>query len=542
MKKRIISTVLAATMLAMCLTGCGGESGGGDSQEGQPTEVSPEEAVGKQKVTFEMQNRYYNTTQPDEVVKNPVMDEINKLRKEKLGYEVEQRNLWAPSADYGSKLQTLFAGGALPDMVYFAAAMPIADINKYGEAGMLVDLTQYKDIMPDLFAMLDESPLSQEQCYSPEGKLFVIPEVAVYPDGKCDSMGGAALRKDILDKHNLEIPETLDEWFDVAMALRQEYPDVYPIMTFEDWERLETGIFEAYHVVDGVYYNGSEFVYGPFEDGWKEALQYLHKLYENQLIAPDYNVSVGEKSIALLANGQAFMLPQNWDGYVAQWNAEYPDQEWVWIPGLKKDENSEPWIGYVSDDERVTLFNTYSWGVSAESEHIEDILKIYNMEFTKEVLDLRAYGIEGVSYEVGEDGEYDLIGEYADPAVGNDRLMELGANTPSNKRVEMCELKPRITIYSDGALQENVSVYEFLREAENEKKLAPYLYKSVILSTDENEEYANVMTAVETYVSEQKAKFISGERSFDEWDVFIGEVNAMGDIQAALDIRNAKLN
>lgn len=540
MKKRVISTVLAAAMLTATLTGCGGESeqGGGSGSGG----ASQAESEGDKKFTIEIQNRYYNTTQPDDVVKNAVADEINKLIKEKFGYEVEQRNLWAPSADYSSKLQTLFAGGSLPDMVYFAASMPIADINKYGEAGMLVDLTQYKDIMPDLFAMLEQSPLSQEQVYTPEGKLFVIPEVSVYPYGKCSSMDGAAVRKDILDKLNLEVPETLDEWFDVAMALRKEYPDVYPIMTFEDWEKLETGIFEAYHVVDGVYYNGTEFVYGPLEDSWKEALMYLNKLYENQLIAPDYNVSVGEKSMALLANGQAFMLPQNWDGYVAEWNAEYTDQEWVWVPGLKKDENSEPWIGYVPDDEKVKLFNTYSWGVSAKSEHIEEILKIYNLEFTKEVLDLRSYGIEGVSYEAGEDGEYNLIGEYADPAEGRARLMDLGANPPSNDYLEQCVFRPRVTIYSDGAFQEEVSVYEFLRDPANEKKLAPELYKSVILSTDENEEYANVMTAVETYVSEQKAKFISGERSFDEWDAFIGEVNGMGDIQAALDIRNAKLN
>ena len=65
--------------------------------------------------------------------------------------------------------------------------------------------------------------------------------------------------------------------------------------------------------------------------------------------------------------------------------------------------------------------------------------------------------------------------------------------------------------------------------------------QSVTLSTDENEEYANIMTAVTTYAEEQTAKFISGARSLDEWDAFIEELQDMGDIQKALDIKNSKL-
>lgn len=68
----------------------------------------------------------------------------------------------------------------------------------------------------------------------------------------------------------------------------------------------------------------------------------------------------------------------------------------------------------------------------------------------------------------------------------------------------------------------------------------PY-YDKVTLSTDENEEYANIITAVDTYVDEQRAKFITGDRSLDEWDAFIEEVQGMGDIQKALDIKNSKL-
>ena len=61
------------------------------------------------------------------------------------------------------------------------------------------------------------------------------------------------------------------------------------------------------------------------------------------------------------------------------------------------------------------------------------------------------------------------------------------------------------------------------------------------ISSDESSEYANIMTPVETYAQEQKVKFIKGERSFDEWNKYIEELNNMGDINAALEIYNSKL-
>ena len=61
------------------------------------------------------------------------------------------------------------------------------------------------------------------------------------------------------------------------------------------------------------------------------------------------------------------------------------------------------------------------------------------------------------------------------------------------------------------------------------------------LSSSQNEEYANIMTPVETFAKEQKVKFIKGERSFDEWDQYLEELNAMGDIQAAMDLYNSNV-
>ena len=36
-------------------------------------------------------------------------------------------------------------------------------------------------------------------------------------------------RKDIFEKHNLEVPETMDEVYEVAKELKKLYPDSYPL-------------------------------------------------------------------------------------------------------------------------------------------------------------------------------------------------------------------------------------------------------------------------------------------------------------------------
>ena len=40
----------------------------------------------------------------------------------------------------------------------------------------------------------------------------------------------------------------------------------------------------------------------------------------------------------------------------------------------------------------------------------------------------------------------------------------------------------------------------------------------------------------------EAASSVKGDRSFDEWDSYIEEINKMGDIQAAMDIYNSKIS
>lgn len=523
--KRFLAGSLAVLMGASMI-GCGGSV---DSKETGKSNANGENS---NKISFTKLD--YTGGNVSEVPETTLVEEaIKEMVKENTGLEYEADKQYVHMGDYADKLKVLMSGGDIPDVIR-CGWVSMSDINKYGDQGLFVDFSQYKDLMPNLFEMLEKDSTFAERGYTAEGKLYILPEVTMTPGGEYNGSACGAYRKDILDKHNLPVPTSLEELYEVASALKKEYPDVYPIMTLEEWEPLENAVFHSYGIASnkGAYYNGEEYVYSALEEGYKESVEYLNKLYTEGLIAPDYQIHTSEQGMATLANGEAFLIPQAWNGYPAQWAEEYPDQEWVLVPILSNENGTEPFITHdIVDDYKFS--SGYFHVISNDSPVKEELMKIYDQFFTEEKVMMEAWGIEGETYEIGEDGQPHIIDieKYQDKNTGT--------RASSDNRVELVELTDTTKIYYKGEIIEE-KLYNFWRDIYTEDLKVPY-YKEVTLSTDENEEYANIMTAVDTYVDEQRAKFITGERPMDEWDDFIEELQGIGDIQAALDIKNSKL-
>ena len=64
-------------------------------------------------------------------------------------------------------------------------------------------------------------------------------------------------------------------------------------------------VFNAYHTASNRYYDGTEFKYGPLSDDYKQALQYLNKIYTEGLISPDYFTYTTDMGNADLESGTA---------------------------------------------------------------------------------------------------------------------------------------------------------------------------------------------------------------------------------------------
>ena len=68
-----------------------------------------------------------------------------------------------------------------------------------------------------------------------------------------------------------------------------------------------------------------------------------------------------------------------------------------------------------------------------------------------------------------------------------------------------------------------------------------YTMPQITLTADESMEYAQIMTDVLTYLSENIVKFITGQKSMDEYDSMLAELKSMG-VDRATEIQQAALN
>ncbi|MFD2878197.1 extracellular solute-binding protein [Paenibacillus rhizoplanae] len=114
-----------------------------------------------------------------------------------------------------TKLNTLIAGGDIPDLIFLKSR---ADLAQYYDQGVLADLTPYLDQFPELKKRFSSDSW---EAVSYQGQTIGVPGY--------DNVNGISrsyfIRKDWLTKLNMEVPTTPDELFEVMKAFTEKDPD-----------------------------------------------------------------------------------------------------------------------------------------------------------------------------------------------------------------------------------------------------------------------------------------------------------------------------
>lgn len=538
MKKTYV-VLLSVMMLLVVLSGC---SGNNNAASGNKSEAQGDDSPLKFKVT----TINFGETPTDKLIQK----EWLKLASEAMGRPLDINFEYINIADYAEKLKIIMAGGDLPDVLTIFG-MDNKEVLKYGAQGVLEELTQHKAFMPNYAKVLEESEDSKKIAYSEDGKVYGFYNLQMTDTPPALMINDVAgIRNDLLKKHNLAVPTTQEEFYHVAKQLKQLYPDIYPIVLVEEWMNIQATLFSGNHTAEGRYFNGEKFAYGPLEDGYKEALMTLNKWYAEGLISPDFIAHTSAEGLASVANGTAFMAPNIYPEYSSIWSKQYPDQEWVLIPGLKNSKYGEPWNKYSQQSAAKKLSNGTSIVISSQSKVKEDVIKFVDLMYSDKISEVLTWGIEGETFKRKADGTRELLPEFVG-GESSDKLISIGLPasgrsragifpTPQNFSMLWDNFNGKNKIFDGRKVVEDQSSV-FARESNigmvNPNSQAP----RVQLSLDENEQYANIMTAVNTFAKEEMVKFIMGKRSFDEWDDYLKKINAIGDINKALDIYNSKL-
>lgn len=320
--------------------------------------------------------------------------------------------------DLANKLRVLFASGDRPDIVQFGSD---SDEVGFVESDLLLPLNQYVE-KSDNFQNFVVSGTWDAMKHS-DGNIYAIP---IQPGGNVDFL--PMYRKDWLEKFNLPVPQTIDDYYNFAMKVAKEDPDgngkddTYAMgsagtKSFRGFDH----IFSAYgalpsffHLVDGKIVNGSVL------PGSKEALKFINKLYKEGAIDPEFITDNEDRVKEKFTKGvygalsyYYWVLDQNNESdYHDPFVKNNPNGEWVYT-GPIKGASDKP-SGFRPNSKRGWL----KTAILKDSKHVEGAIRMFDWLMSTEGQMFVNYGVEGEHYEM-KDG-------VVKPTITTDKAKELG--------------------------------------------------------------------------------------------------------------------
>lgn len=440
--------------------------------------------------------------------------------QEDTGINIEFIN--AAAGSYEEQLSLMIASRDLPDIIeYFTYSKgPEQAI----EDGIIIELNDLVDeYAPDYNRVLDMMDGEvRKQVTTDEGTLWSF--ACVQPKEE-PSWFGLSIRKDLLDQLGLDVPETIDEWETALEGFKSLGVEAPLNIRFDiegDDRFTRLGQFvSAYGVGPDFYLDGDTVKYGPMEDGYKEFLTTMNRWYEKGLLDKegfnreneDYESMIVTGRIGASANGQGPTLKYNTIG--KENVGEQFELVPVSNPSLVKGElphYRQKNFYYKGNDTVITT----------SCENPEAAVKFLNYGYTEEGAMTYNYGVDGVSYEM-VDGKPEFTDEVLNDERGWTYIRD--------------EYKVHIGAYNRD--WEAAPITDFERECLDvwSRPESDMVMPIVSLTAEENNRYGELMTDINTYVSEMRLKFINGQESLDNYDAFRQQLKDMG-IEEAIQIKN----
>jgi len=465
-----------------------------------------------------------------------------------MGKKINIKFNYIPSSEYDEKLKLMIASNDLPD--FFVTPL-FYDTTKMAKQDQILELMQYKDFMPNYMKYLDQVRDGVTRVTDPDGKMFYFKEGSV-PRFPADKglliQNTSAYRYDLFQANNVAIPETLEDFYQAAKKMKELYPDKYPVAT--RWNSLRS-LFSANHITDEIYWDGSKFVYGVLQEGYKDALQYANRLYSEKLLDPEYTIDTDDTLQRKALNGDNVMWLTQWFTTPAEYTRTSADDK-VFAVSLYPDNPK-----YGKAWQQVTNGNTpeLGWGtycINAKAKNAEELIKFIDYQYSDEMIRLVTWGLEGTTYTIGADGTPTFVDAFKtvdDPWLEGDkygirasRKHNPGLQVANDARAFVDFAATDYTVFGGKYEEVPIEKSTFLTSLpmpDNEYVPSWYHEPSLQFTQQESQAISEIMNPVKTFVTEEQAKFVAGKTSFDEWSSFINKVNKMGDISKILEIYNA---
>ncbi|MCI6757046.1 MAG: extracellular solute-binding protein [Lachnospiraceae bacterium] len=404
MKKTFVAGCLAVAV-AGSVAGCGNSSApsansavnntaGAESGVSSPAETgsSAEASAENGAVTLSFFDKNSGTRTFDD----PVAKELEKRTGVKI-------NLVSPTGDPAEKLSLMLAAQDYPDIVLMDRGSDI--VNQYIEAGALVNLSDYMDMMPNVKAMYGDT--LDKSVYT-DGNNYYLNNWYGYDPDPCN---GFIARYDTMvelvgkDRADSDEPFTFSEWLKLLKQYKEKHPEVegqrsIAVEMMQPVSFAINGMFAGANGMKTLYIDNQGNAHFQFEDPkFLDTMHQMNELYTEGLLDPEWTSNSTDLRNQKLSNPNVF-------GYCGTYWDTWAGSQALAAAGYGKDAE---YLAYkvVADDidpSKNTLDgrNSLGWdaiAITNNCQNIEAACKFLDYVASQEGQDLLLWGIEGDSWE-----------------------------------------------------------------------------------------------------------------------------------------------
>lgn len=262
-------------------------------------------------------------------------NEFTKWIEEKTNIHLDVTTAPQDQTEADQKLNAIFASGDLPDLIIGWGNMTLDRQLALADQGLIVPINDYIDEYGvETQRVFNEMPSAKNAVSQVDGKIYSVPDVnECY---HCTHAQKMWVYQPWLDKLELKVPETTDEFEQMLIAFKTKDPngngkqDEIPLSGNVSWHgslaEFLMNPFVYYQTVSNPsgFYIENDVIMAPFvEDGWKEGLKYLNKLYAQGLIDPQAFTNTDEQMRALGENPDDVILGAMPSGHVGIFTEVY---------------------------------------------------------------------------------------------------------------------------------------------------------------------------------------------------------------------------
>ncbi|MCZ0703562.1 putative aldouronate transport system substrate-binding protein [Natronobacillus azotifigens] len=520
--KKILSLIII--VVAFSLVGC--------NQEDQ----AHSEDYGLENISFPLEETVtlrFMTQSPPPAPADPNEKLIYQRLEEETGVHIDWLNFTGEI--FGERRNLALATGEMPDAIKNAAFSDYELLN-YAEDGAIIPLNDLIDqYMPNLQAVLEASPEYEAMMTAPDGNIYAFPWIEELGEGR-ESIHSVDnfpwINVEWIEELGLDMPETTEQLKEVLIAFRDNDPagngQTIPMSFIINDGGQDPGfLFGSFGYGDNwdhtVVTNDEEILLTSMQEGYRDAINFMNELYEEQLI-----------------DIEAF--EHDWPTYVAKGQEGRYGLYFTWdkgnISGMGDDYDlMNPLAG---PDGHVNVPRSNGMGFDRSRMVITSANE--NLELTAKWIDQLYDPKQSVQNNWGTYGDDELqnIFEY-DESNNMLRHLPLDGVSPIELREKTSAGGPlaildsyygEVTTMPDDAawrlnLMEEVMVPHM--QADN-------IYPNVFFDKDELDRLSTIEADLIPYIRRKKAEWITNGNADQEWEDYLQELDRLH-VQEWLEIK-----